>query len=91
MRMLLIAEARSNFNEECYRLSYGFNIRCISREFKMGFIMEFVENLVLKLMEDPKESDRKSSGSTCMQLRIGATRDLGDLELSSLALLVLDL
>jgi hypothetical protein len=26
---------------------------------KMGFIMEFAENLVLKLMEDPKERDRK--------------------------------
>ncbi|XP_004310077.1 PREDICTED: uncharacterized protein LOC101308929 [Fragaria vesca subsp. vesca] len=25
----------------------------------MGFIMEFAENLVLKLMEDPKERDRK--------------------------------
>jgi hypothetical protein len=26
---------------------------------KMGFIMEFAENLVLRLMEDPKERDRK--------------------------------
>ncbi|WVZ01153.1 hypothetical protein V8G54_027222 [Vigna mungo] len=26
---------------------------------KMGFIMEFAENLVLKLMEDPKERDRR--------------------------------
>ena len=25
----------------------------------MGFIMEFAENLVLRLMEDPKERDRK--------------------------------
>ncbi|KAM6544493.1 hypothetical protein CsatB_025229 [Cannabis sativa] len=25
----------------------------------MGFIMEFAENLALKLMEDPKERDRK--------------------------------
>jgi hypothetical protein len=25
----------------------------------MGFIMEFAENLVLKLMEDPKERDRR--------------------------------
>ncbi|KAL5175267.1 hypothetical protein HKD37_08G021508 [Glycine soja] len=29
------------------------------REKKMGFIMEFAENLVLKLMEDPKERDRR--------------------------------
>ncbi|WRX16660.1 NADH-ubiquinone oxidoreductase 11kDa subunit - like 1 [Theobroma cacao] len=26
---------------------------------KMGFIMEFAENLVLRLMEDPKERDKK--------------------------------
>lgn len=26
---------------------------------EMGFIMEFAENLVLRLMEDPKERDRK--------------------------------
>ncbi|XP_019059523.1 PREDICTED: uncharacterized protein LOC109117182 [Tarenaya hassleriana] len=26
----------------------------------MGFIMEFAENLVLRLMEDPKERDRKA-------------------------------
>ncbi len=26
---------------------------------KMGFIMEFAENLVMKLKEDPKERDRK--------------------------------
>ncbi|CAO2816122.1 uncharacterized protein LOC130800645 [Amaranthus tricolor] len=25
----------------------------------MGFIMEFAENLVLRLMEDPKERDKK--------------------------------
>ena len=25
----------------------------------MGFIMEFAENLILKMMEDPKERDRK--------------------------------
>ncbi|BBH10413.1 hypothetical protein Prudu_023197 [Prunus dulcis] len=25
----------------------------------MGFVMEFAENLILKLMEDPKERDRK--------------------------------
>ncbi|KAL0357766.1 UNVERIFIED_CONTAM: hypothetical protein Scaly_1462300 [Sesamum calycinum] len=25
----------------------------------MGFIMEFAENLILRLMEDPKERDRK--------------------------------
>lgn len=27
---------------------------------KMGFIMEFAENLILKLMEDPKERDRRA-------------------------------
>ncbi|KAF5726667.1 hypothetical protein HS088_TW22G00348 [Tripterygium wilfordii] len=26
----------------------------------MGFIMEFAENLILRLMEDPKERDRKT-------------------------------
>ncbi|XP_019058340.1 PREDICTED: uncharacterized protein LOC104807564 [Tarenaya hassleriana] len=26
----------------------------------MGFIMEFAENLVLRMMEDPKERDRKA-------------------------------
>ncbi|CAK7336173.1 unnamed protein product [Dovyalis caffra] len=31
----------------------------IEQEEKMGFIMEFAENLVLRLMEDPKERDRK--------------------------------
>ncbi|GMP82356.1 hypothetical protein CsSME_00036696 [Camellia sinensis var. sinensis] len=25
----------------------------------MGFVMEFAENLILRLMEDPKERDRK--------------------------------
>ena len=25
----------------------------------MGFVMEFAENLILKLMEDPKERDKK--------------------------------
>lgn len=29
-------------------------------EIKMGFIMEFAENLILKLMEDPKERDRRA-------------------------------
>ncbi|KAG5005525.1 hypothetical protein JHK82_029548 [Glycine max] len=29
------------------------------REEKLGFIMKFAENLVLKLMEDPKERDRR--------------------------------
>lgn len=32
---------------------------CLGREIKMGFIMEFAENLILKLMEDPKERDKK--------------------------------
>ncbi|KAL8049099.1 hypothetical protein ABFX02_07G110600 [Erythranthe guttata] len=27
---------------------------------QMGFIMEFAENLILRLMEDPNERDRKS-------------------------------
>ncbi|XP_042982688.1 uncharacterized protein LOC122311957 isoform X2 [Carya illinoinensis] len=44
----------------CSISSYqGFDSRCWGREIKMGFIMEFAENLVLRLMEDPKERDRK--------------------------------
>lgn len=30
------------------------------RLLQMGFIMEFAENLVLRLMEDPNERDRKA-------------------------------
>ncbi|KAL9166008.1 hypothetical protein ABFS82_05G001800 [Erythranthe guttata] len=29
-------------------------------DLEMGFIMEFAENLILRLMEDPNERDRKS-------------------------------
>nr|POE64737.1 hypothetical protein CFP56_06349 [Quercus suber] len=36
-----------------------FNQVCLGREIKMGFVMEFAENLILKLMEDPKERDKK--------------------------------
>ncbi|OVA17495.1 hypothetical protein BVC80_1837g320 [Macleaya cordata] len=31
----------------------------IYKQNEMGFIMEFAENLVLRIMEDPKERDRK--------------------------------
>ncbi|KAF3967103.1 hypothetical protein CMV_008859 [Castanea mollissima] len=40
-------------------LSKIFNQVCLGREIKMGFVMEFAENLILKLMEDPKERDKK--------------------------------
>lgn len=44
------------------RLNLGtfcFFIPRAEKRGKMGFIMEFAENLVLKLMEDPKERDRR--------------------------------
>ncbi|KAJ6934175.1 hypothetical protein NC651_009274 [Populus alba x Populus x berolinensis] len=57
----------------CHHLVVGFNNsiqrRCLllrevyslpaEQEEKMGFIMEFAENLILRLMEDPRERDRK--------------------------------
>ncbi|XP_052736066.1 uncharacterized protein LOC108338356 [Vigna angularis] len=44
----------------CIRLNLGtFCIGRAEKRGKMGFIMEFAENLVLKLMEDPKERDRR--------------------------------
>ncbi|GAB2300518.1 hypothetical protein Dimus_034560 [Dionaea muscipula] len=36
-----------------------FAIRYSRGEIKMGFIMEFAENLILRMMEDPKERDRR--------------------------------
>ncbi|KAG5554013.1 hypothetical protein RHGRI_011772 [Rhododendron griersonianum] len=33
--------------------------KAITGRFDMGFIMEFAENLILRMMEDPKERDRK--------------------------------
>ncbi|KAL5140348.1 hypothetical protein HKD37_10G030031 [Glycine soja] len=46
-------------NEQLYVRDAVVNPSLKIREEKLGFIMKFAENLVLKLMEDPKERDRR--------------------------------